>query len=278
MITGEAMGKTYEALKRAEEKYRDNKPEAVPKPDTTPIAEPMTTPGLQVIRLVEGTQNKIDPNLPAEFGSFHEPLDCYEALKINMLAHHPGRNLKTILFIGTTHGDGASTTAINFATTLARNHRRKVLLIEANFRTPGIHEAFRIEREGGLSDIITNGDDPQSNIKRVDPDNLSVVTAGSKLSGPVNLFESDIFDTFLSSMRNLFDFIILDAPPVPNFSEALVLCAKLDGVVLVLRSGKTRKQVAVRAKKEIEGAGGNILGVVLNRRKFHIPPWIYKLL
>jgi protein-tyrosine kinase len=271
------MGKTYEALKRAEEKYRDNTPEAGPTQGTTPIAEPMATPEFQVIRHVERARYENAANLPA-LESVDKPLDCYEALKINMLTHHPGHNLKTILFIGTAHGDGASTTAINFATTLARNHQRKVLLVEANLRTPGIHVALRIEREGGLSDIITNGDNPQSNIKKVYPENLSVVTAGSELSGPVSLFESDRFDSFLSSMRDLFDFIILDVPPVTNFSEALVLCNKLDGVVLVLEAGKTRKQVAVRAKEEIEAAGGNILGVVLNKRKFHIPQWIYKLL
>jgi len=72
--------------------------------------------------------------------------------------------------------------------------------------------------------------------------------------------------------------LILDAPPVPIFSEFRVLCRKVDGVVLVILSEKTRKQVAQKAKREIEEAGGHILGVVLNKRKYYIPKWLYKRL
>lgn len=248
------MGKYRKALERAEEGYGRRAPEATLKP----IAE--TPP----------------PISPPE--AAHEPMDRFEALKINILAHHPGQTIKTILFSGTTHGDGASTTAINFATTLARNCRLKVLLIEANLITPNVHTAFRIEPERGLSDLMSNGDKPDFYIKKVEPGNLSVVTAGSKLTGSLSLFESDRFNEFLTSVRVAFDYIILDGPPVPNFSGARVLCTKVDGVVLVIEAGKTRKQVAVRAKKELEEAGGKVLGVVLNKRKYYIPEWIYKRL
>ena len=248
------MGKTYEALERAEKEYGHRAPEAAPKP----AAE--TPPP---ISLQETT---------------HEKMDCYEALKINILSRHPGQAIKTILFSGTTHGVGASTTAINFATTLARNCRLKVLLIEANLRTPGLHTTFRIPPEGGLADIVSNGNQPAFYIKKVEPGNLSVVTAGSRLTGAVTLFESGRFNRFLSAVRAAFDYIILDGPPVPSFSEARVICAKVDGVVLVVEAGKTREQVAVRARKELEEAGGKVLGMVLNRRKYYIPDWIYKRL
>ena len=248
------MGKTYEALERAEKEYGGRAPAAPSKP----AAE---TP----------------PPIPLR-ETAPEKMDCYEALKINILARHPGQAIKTILFSGTTHGDGASTTAVNFATTLARNCRLKVLLIEANLRTPGLHTTFRIEPERGLSDMMTNGDKPGFYIKKVEPGNLSVVTAGSKLTGAVTLFESERFNKFLTAVRAVYDYIILDGPPVPSFSEARVICAKVDGVVLVVEAGKTREQVAVRAKKELEEAGGKVLGMVLNRRKYYIPEWIYKRL
>jgi Mrp family chromosome partitioning ATPase len=79
-------------------------------------------------------------------------------------------------------------------------------------------------------------------------------------------------------MRESFDYLILDAPPVTIFSETQVISSKVDGVILILESGKTRRQVAQKAKKEIEAAGGNFLGVVLNKRKFYIPKWLYKRL
>lgn len=269
------MGKYYEVLKRAEIKYRDNDHDA----DRTPGASPTPQSGAtQDCPTVLHFELKQDATFVSGQKSVPEPADCYEALRTNLLARSAARSFKTILFSGTTHGNGASTTAINFATTLAHNRRCYVLLIEANLRTPGIHTSFRIKRNPGLSDIITNGDNPLFHLKNVGPENLSVITAGSEHSGPVGLFESDRFETLLSFMHDLFDYIILDAPPVSGFSEARVLCKKVDGVVLVLEAGKTRKQVAVRAKKEIEEAGGDLLGVVLNKRKYYIPKWIYKML
>ena len=126
--------------------------------------------------------------------------------------------------------------------------------------------------------MMTNGDKPGFYIKKVEPGNLSVITAGSKLTGAVSLFESERFNKFLTAVRAVYDYIILDGPPVPSFSEARVICSKVDGVVLVVEAGKTREQVAVRAKKELEEAGGKVLGMVLNRRKYYIPEWIYKRL
>jgi capsular exopolysaccharide synthesis family protein len=248
------MGKYCEVLERAEKGYGRRVPETT-------------------LKTIAETHPPISPPEAA-----HVPMDRYEALKINILARHPGQTIKTILFSGTTHGDGASTTAINFATTLARNSRLKVLLIEANLRTPSVHTVFRIEPERGLSDLMSNGDKPDFYIKKVDPGNLSLVTAGSTLTGEVSLFESNRFNEFLTSVRVAFDYIILDGPSIPSFSEARALCTKVDGVVLVIEAGKTRKQVAVRAKKELEEAGGKVLGVVLNKRKYYIPEWIYKRL
>jgi protein-tyrosine kinase len=248
------MGKVCRALEKAQKQYERNALEAARK--ATATAAPA-----------------VDPE-----ASVHGPRDCYEALKTNILARHPGQAVKTILFSGTAHGDGASTTAINFAATLACNRRLKVLLLEANLRTPGLHAAFDIEADRGLSDIIANGNKPGVYIKKVAPGNMALVTAGSTLTGAVSLFESERFSSFLKAARAAFDYVILDGPPVPGFAEARVLCSKVDGVVLVIKAGKTREQVAVRAKKELEEAGAKILGVVLNKRKYYIPEWIYRRL
>ncbi|MFB3123892.1 MAG: cobalamin biosynthesis protein CobQ, partial [Candidatus Binatia bacterium] len=71
---------------------------------------------------------------------------------------------------------------------------------------------------------------------------------------------------------------VLDAPSVHGFAECRVLCAKVDGVVLVVESGRTRRQVAFNAKKQLEEAGGKLLGVVLNKRRYYIPEFIYRWL
>ena len=248
------MGKTFQALERAEKEFRAKGIDVPIKPQEEALDHPP--------RVKTG----------------HVARDCYEALKINLLARHPDKSIKTLLFSGTMHGDGSSTTAINFANTLAKNCQLKVLLIEANLRTPSLHEVFHLAPDHGISDLLNDGNKPEAILKKVGPQNLYVVTPGTRHAGPVSLFEAKTFSDFLKSMREKFDYVILDGPPILSFSESRVLCSMVDGVVMVLASGRTRRQVAARAKQEIEEAGGKVLGVVLNRRKFHIPTWIYEKL
>jgi protein-tyrosine kinase len=249
------MGKTHEALERAQKEYAGGLPDREP----TLLKEAVQPP-------------------PPRRASNQAAMEWYQDLKTNLLSRYPDKSIKTILFAGTTHGDGSSTTAINFATTLAENCTKKVLLVDMNLRTPSLHEAYKIDHTFGLSDFLANNNGKKAEMKRVGPGNLYVLPCGGKNSGPVSLFESARFDRFLENMRKQFDYVILDAPPMPRFSESRVVCPKVDGVIIVLGSGKTRREVAIRAKKALEEAGGKVLGVVLNRRKFYIPNWIYKRL
>jgi capsular exopolysaccharide synthesis family protein len=161
---------------------------------------------------------------------------------------------------------------------LVRGNAVKVLLIDANMRTPNLRELFDIENDQGLSDIVLNNDIKPFKVINFEPSYLFVLATGGNYVGPVGLFESERFDTFLNNAREEFDYIILDSAPLPSFAEARVLCEKVDGVVLVIESGKLRRQVALRARKELVDAGARILGVVLNKRKYHIPEWLYKRL
>jgi non-specific protein-tyrosine kinase len=249
------MGRTHEALERAEKEFQKSVGAAAPPP-------PPVTRGARPSR-----------RLPAENGA-----ECYQSLKANLLGRYPDRSLKTIVFCSTAHGDGSTTTAANFALTLARDCRMKVLLVDANLRTPCLHDLFNTDRSPGLSDVITNGAGAKNPWMSPTLPNLHVLPCGTNHSGPLGLFESPRFDQFLREAREQFNYVILDAPPLPSFSEARVICPKVDGVVLVVGAGKTRRQVAQRAKKDLEEAGGKVLGVVINRRKFHIPGWLYKRL
>ena len=202
----------------------------------------------------------------------------YEDILTRLNTQHPGESIKTIMFTGAAHGGGATTTAVNFAKTLVRDNEVKVLLIDANMRTPNLKALFNIENDQGLTDIVLDNDTKAYKVINCDPSYLFVLATGGNFVGPVGLFQSERFNTFLSKAREEFDYIILDSAPLPSFAEARILCEKVDGVVLVVESGKIRRQVALRAKKELEDAGARILGVVLNKRKYHIPEWLYKRL
>ena len=242
------MGKTYQALERAEKESKEKQVEII-----LPIQDEASdkSKSYQHLKL--------------------KRLEPYEHLKTNLLNRFNDSQLKTILFNATMHGSGCSTTALHFAAILAKNPNLKILLIEVNLRTPSLRKRLKIKDAPDLVEIVTKQSHMTARIERIGSENLYVITCGgSNLLGPLGLFESGEFDRFLKTMRKRFDYIILDAPPVPIFSEFRILCNKADGVVLVIRAEKTRRQVAKKAKKEIEKAGGNLLGVVLNKRKYYI--------
>ena len=250
------MGKTYEALLRANKMSRSKRLTIV-EPDQRTISEKVT---------------------PLKFEK-RSNLEPYEHLKTNLFTRCRQGELKTILFNGTINGCGCSTTAFNFAISLAKNSSSEILLLEVNLRTPGLKQMLQLKEAPDLVEAVSN---PEQNILKalkVGFENLYAICCGvASHAGPTGFFESSEFNTFFDRARKRFDYVILDAPPVPIFSEFRVLCRKVDGVVLVILSEKTRRQVALKAKKEIEAAGGHILGVVLNKRNYYIPKWLYKRL
>lgn len=248
------MGKSHEALEWAEKEYLDSHRETLPVP------------------LPKG------PALPSRRRwTLLPPAKPYQDLKTNLLNRYRDGSVKSVLFVGTTGGDGASTAAANFAIALAMDSRVKVLLIDANLKTPRLHTAFKIDPIPGLTDLLTrNGRGPRP--VKVGPGNLRIIPCGRPYAEQHALFESHKFEEFLRRMREKHDYVIFDGPPIHGSSECRVLCAKVDGVVLVIESGKTRRQVAVSAKKQLVEAGGRVLGVVLNKRRFYIPESIYRWL
>jgi len=248
------MRKTYEALEHAEKEYQAKR---------------------------HGTSHEVPrPGLarPSRRASTHLAIGWYEDLKTSLLTRHPNGSIKSILFTATAIGEGCSTTAINFAASLARDSHFQVLIVDANLSIPSFREIFDIDHTLNLSDLLAGNDQKTRKIKRVGPGNLYVLPCSGNHSEPIALLESKRFGQLLKIVREKFDYLIMDGPPVLRFSESRVLATKVDGVVLVIESGKTRHQVALRAKKQIEEAGGQLLGVFLNRKKYYIPDFIYRRL
>jgi capsular exopolysaccharide synthesis family protein len=248
------MGRTHEALERAEKEY------------------------LEFRKITPGPALESPKDLIFSPASSQIDREYYQTLKANLFTLHADKTIKTIAFCGTEHREGTTTTALYFAATLAKDFQAKVLVVDANLRTPKLHDICQIDIAPGLQNHVESGKELVVTILWNEIANLYVMPCGLSNFAPVSLFHSDRFTEFLQELRERFDYVILDGPPIPRFPELRVMCTKVDGVILVIRAGYTRRQVALRAKKEIEDAGGKILGVVINRRKFYIPEWIYKRL
>jgi len=201
----------------------------------------------------------------------------HHRLKYNILRLNSGKKIKSLLFSSPTRGGGASTVLINFATSLAADGDR-VLLVDANLRNPSLHAAFDLPREDGLTDLLLEDMTLGEVTKKTDNPNLSVITCGTPHPNPFVILESDSLDTYMTDMKASTDWVLFDSPAITSCNDAAALAGNVDGVILVVESEKTRWEVAENARKSIKGGDGNVLGVVLNKRKYHIPGWLYKRL
>jgi protein-tyrosine kinase len=204
------------------------------------------------------------------------PLEYYEDLKDNLLAQ---TDMKVVLFVAPTSGTGASTAAANFAALLAEDAGTKVLFIDADLRSAGRPQSSETNfprKNAGVSLVQLLASNRSSVYPVPGPSNLYVLPGGTPCSLPLSLFQSEAFDRLLRTVRERFRYVVVDSPPLQGCPESLVLSRKTDGVVLVVESEKTRKRTALWAKQQIENAGGRLLGVVLNKRRSHIPGWLDK--
>ncbi len=151
-----------------------------------------------------------------------------------------------------------------------------ILLVDANLNNPGLHRYFGIEVEDGLAEIIEKNMDWRYVAKSLRQGDLKVITAGKAQGKPANLIASDKFRDMVKEWREEFRYVVIDSPAVLNYVDALTISSLTDGVILVVRAGQTRWEMAQNAKRKLSVAQANLLGVALNRHKLSIPDGYYK--
>lgn len=174
-------------------------------------------------------------------------------------------------------GEGVTTVAVNLAKMLSLSKNDNVVLIDGNFIQPGIHQEFALGQTPGLSEVLWDDRGMQSIIQPTDKENLYVMPAGGINKGPFQ-FESDRFRAVMSSLASEFRYIIFDLPAVRETSAVPRLAGNLDGIILTIAAEQVRWEVAQSVKEKLEKSGADILGAVLNKRKYHIPEWLYNKL
>lgn len=197
-------------------------------------------------------------------------------LKFGLLNAMQGRHSRIIVFSSSTREEGNTTVLSYFGRHLSRSGEN-VILLDANLRHPSLHNVFNVRKEEGLAEIALHGRGLEECLKPVNG-SLSVITSGSaepERTGDV--LESENFDNVLVELWDRPGWALFDCAPVNLYNDAALLAKKLDGIVITLKAESTRQEVAESAKKRLERAGANIIGIVLNRRQLHIPSWLYNL-
>lgn len=179
---------------------------------------------------------------------------------------NPEDRPKTLLVTSAEPGEGKSTVAANLARTLAFSGAR-VLLIDADLRRSSIHRLFQVEREPGLGNLLEQQADPGQFpfIRQTNVPNLFLVTSGTAARNCGELLLSNTFDAFLDHVRQEFDFAVFDTIPVLASDDATTLAPKLDGVLFVVRGGRSRARVVRQALDLLHQRQAAVLGLVLNR-------------
>lgn len=209
----------------------------------------------------------------ARNGSVQEE-DDYRRLRASLLFAPAYSDVRTIAITGTRHGEGATRVAVGLARALAGEGETRVLLVEANLRTPSFAQQLPIGRGPGLAEFLA-GDATAASLVTPVPDwSISVISAGARPA----VIDCEAVAGAVAQVMEQFDFVIIDLPPVNRYADAAILAPKVDGVILVVEADRTPVVDAESAKKSLDRVGARIFGVVLNRRRSYVPATLQALL
>lgn len=188
-------------------------------------------------------------------------------LRVGLESSLEGRGRRVVMFLSSMGREGATTVALQFAISLAREAQGPALLLDANARNPGLAARLGL----GRTSAPGPGQTPAGAALLTAADLTGeLLRAGSR--GPASL------GRYLATVSGQFAWVVVDGPPVLEAPQAAILAPYADGVVIVVRSGSTKRPVVVRAVELLRKSGARILGSVLSRRRLEIPDFIYRRL
>jgi len=195
--------------------------------------------------------------------------EAYRAIRSALLLSSSGKPPQVILISSPLPGDGKTTTSVNTAIVLAQNGGR-VLLIDADLRRSQVHKALGLPNGPGLSAVLSGNETLESQITRSrEVPNLFVLTAGAAPPYPAELLGSQKMSELIQQFRKDFDFVVIDTPPLISVTDAVILSRQVDGILLVVHSGKTNKGALSRARELLALVNARVLGVLVNAVDLH---------
>jgi len=210
-----------------------------------------------------GEAKQIESRLITHFDPRSPVSEAYRTLRTNLQFSKIEGSIKAILVTSSGPKEGKSTSIANLAITLAQMGS-KVVLIDTDLRRPVIHSIFGHKKEEGLTNYIMDQIPLENAIKDTMVDNLKIITSGILPPNPSELLGSTKMEDLIAKLKEKYDLILFDSPPVIAVTDAAVLSTKVDCVFLVVSSGQTNKDAIVRATTLLENVKARILGAVLN--------------
>ena len=192
--------------------------------------------------------------------------EAYRQLRTSILLSTAGHAPKSLLVTSSLPSEGKTTTAINTAISLAQTGA-KVLIIDADMRRPRLHSVFNISNAEGLSTLLSSefADQDILNVIEYDEESrLNLLSSGPVPPNPAELIGSEQMSNLLKMLQNNFTHVVVDSPPIASFTDGVLVASMVDGVILVVNSGKSSRQVVRRSRQLLMDIGAKVFGVVLN--------------
>jgi len=240
----------------------------------TPAAEPVVATGASgspdaVIPVEEGRtsllqhlDSKLATKTVIDETMMPASREQYRRLAASLHQAQRANGCKVVMVASALAGEGKTLTTANLALTLSESYRRNVLLIDGDLRRPSLHIVFQVPGAPGLSDGLVAPDEPKLPLHRLTP-RLTILPAGHATSDPIGAVTSDRMRRLVEEAREVFDWVIIDTPPIGLLTDASLVSSMADGVVLVVKAESTSYEMVNRA---VELLGRDrLMGVVLNR-------------
>ena len=206
---------------------------------------------------------RVEPRLVAITSPNSAYCEEYRSLRTHVLHKGQRNQLKSIVVASVNPGEGKSVTAINLAWLLAQTDGVRALIIDSDLRMPSLADYLGIETDRGLSDVLSGTSSLKDAIVRLDPSGLHLLPGGEARKDVAELISGPKFKDILAEAREMFDYVIIDAPPLGIFTDATVLINHADGALLVIRANRTKYSFLDRVLEPLPKE--RMLGVVLNQ-------------
>lgn len=265
------MSKITQALEKAArerlQQYREERPNA----PAAPVAVPML-PQPALGDTTRMTDVHVDPHIISLADTKSPIAEQYRMVKMNLQTQ--GGQARTFVVTSALRGEGKSVTSLNLAATMARDERLKVVLVDADLRKSSVNKWLGLpESAEGLSTVLTRGGALDGALFKLASPNLTILPAGPAPEDPVVLLESSSMRRLLAMLKQQFDVVILDAPPVLSVADAGIMAAQADGTLLIIRSGRTQRRVVLQAQAQLQQMRANLVGCVLTHMEHYLPSY-----
>ena len=197
----------------------------------------------------------------------------YRTLRSNIQYSSFDKECKVMVITSSEPGEGKSTVSGNLALCMAQGDK-KVALVDCDLRKPSLHKKFKISNLVGLSDVIIGKSD-LINVMHKYNKNLAVITSGKIQPNPSEMLSSKSMEKLLHTLKENFDYIILDTPPILAVTDSQILSTKADGTILVVNAEKTKKDLVRESVNHLKKVNAHIIGTVLNKLEISKDKYYY---